>query len=506
MNGRLHHLPEKELIVTCTDHPIIIQGGLGAAVSSWPLAKAVSRTGQLGVVSGTGLDAVFMRRLQSGDAGGHIHRALAAFPFQDAAQRVWNRYYIPGGKASDVPFDTYPVPYPLMTAESLELCVVANFVEVHLAKEGHEGMIGINYMEKLQLPTLPALYGAMLARVDYVLMGAGIPRAIPGILDRFSKGLSAELSLDVQGADPSDRFVSSFDPEALFGRDRPTLRRPCFLAIVSSDVLATALARKASGRVDGFVVEGPTAGGHNAPPRGALRCNERGEPIYGPRDCPNLEVFRSLERPFWLAGSYDSPEKVAEALATRATGVQVGTAFAFCEESGLEPHAKRTAIEMCRHGVNVFTDPVASPTGFPFKVLCLPGTLSDADVYQRRRRCCDLGYLRQGYKKPNGSLGWRCAAEDVDVYVAKGGKQADTVGRKCLCNALLANVGLGQLRDSGDTELPLVTCGDNIRAILRFLPSPDAVSYPARHVVAQLLSGVTSASACCQPPHIGAPQ
>ena len=39
-------------------HPTIIQGGMGAGVSAWPLALAVSRAGQLGVVSGTALDLV----------------------------------------------------------------------------------------------------------------------------------------------------------------------------------------------------------------------------------------------------------------------------------------------------------------------------------------------------------------------------------------------------------------------------------------------------------------
>lgn len=44
--------------------PALIQGGMGVAVSSWPLALAVSAAGQLGVVPGTALDAVLARRLQ----------------------------------------------------------------------------------------------------------------------------------------------------------------------------------------------------------------------------------------------------------------------------------------------------------------------------------------------------------------------------------------------------------------------------------------------------------
>lgn len=475
--------------------PVIIQGGMGAAVSSWPLARAVAQTGQLGVVSGTGLDAVLARRLQLGDPGGHIRRALEDFPFPEAADRILARYYIPGGKPPDAPFSPHLVPHGLMTQEGMALCVVANYVEVHLAKKDHGGLVGVNYMEKLQLPTLPSLFGAMLAHVDYVLMGAGIPLAIPGILNRLVEGEPTELSLDVQGAGPSDRFVARLNPRELFGRDLPWLHRPRFLAIVSSAVLATALVRKATGHVDGFVIEGPTAGGHNAPPRGPLRLNDRGEPIYGPRDCPDLEVFRSLGRPFWLAGSYDSPERVVEAVNLGAAGVQVGTAFALCEESGLETGLKHSAIEICRQGIaDVFTDPVASPTGFPFKVLSLPGTLSDPDAYRSRPRCCGLGYLRQAYKKLDGSLGWRCPAEDVDAYVAKGGKTEDTIDRKCLCNALLANVGMGQVRSRGNEELPLVTCGDSIHHVVGFLPSPTSESYCAQDVVHRLLSGAVPVS------------
>ncbi|MDG4862734.1 hypothetical protein P8605_31820, partial [Streptomyces sp. T-3] len=52
--------------------PQVIQGGMGVGVSGWQLARAVSRTGQLGVVSGTALDAVLARRLQLGDPGGDV--------------------------------------------------------------------------------------------------------------------------------------------------------------------------------------------------------------------------------------------------------------------------------------------------------------------------------------------------------------------------------------------------------------------------------------------------
>lgn len=49
-----------------TDLLLLIQGGMGVGVSNWELAKAVSIEGQLGVVSGTGINTVFIRRLQDG--------------------------------------------------------------------------------------------------------------------------------------------------------------------------------------------------------------------------------------------------------------------------------------------------------------------------------------------------------------------------------------------------------------------------------------------------------
>jgi nitronate monooxygenase len=475
--------------------PIIIQGGMGVAVSAWQLARAVSVTGQLGVVSGTAIDAVLVRRLQMGDPGGHMRRGLAEFPYPGMAQRIIDRYFIPCGKLQDRPFTPTQVLPAKPTQEQLELVVVANFVEVFLAKDGHDGSVGINYLEKIQTPTLPSLFGAMLAGVDYVLMGAGIPRAIPGVLDRLLYGEPVELPLNVIGAGSDDNFVTRFDPMKFTSGEFPWLERPKFLAIVASATLATMLARKANGRVDGFVVEGPTAGGHNAPPRGQEQLNDRGEPIYGARDVVDLDAIGSLGRPFWLAGSYGSSGQVLSALDAGATGVQVGTAFAFCEESGLRRDIKDRVCQMCRDGESdVVTDPAASPTGFPFKVLQLDGSLSESSVYSQRERVCDLGFLRQGYRKSDGTIGWRCPGERTASYVRKGGDLNDTIGRKCVCNGLVSNVGLGQLRRDGQQEQPLVTCGNDVGSIARFLKTPNTTSYSASDVVEYLLSGVRTDS------------
>jgi NAD(P)H-dependent flavin oxidoreductase YrpB (nitropropane dioxygenase family) len=467
-------------------NPIIIQGGMGVAVSGWRLARAVSLTNQLGVVSGTALASVFSRQLQLGDPAGHLARAAAAFPLPAVVERVWRQYFVPGGKPATAPFKLNPVPVIHPGPALVELTVLANFAEVYLAKEGHAGVVGIIYLEKIQLPTLPSLYGAMLAGVDYVLMGAGIPRSIPGIMDQFARGEPAVLKIDVTGALPGDEGLSTFDPRTLFGGPAPVLARPKFLAIISSSTLALTLARKSTGRVDGFIVEGAVAGGHNAPPRGPLQLSPAGEPVYGPRDVPELAKIREIGLPFWLAGAYSRPGKLAEARQLGAAGVQIGTAFAFCDESGVAGELKRRILQLCRsESLRVFTDPLASPTGFPFKVLQLLGTLSEEVRYFARERNCDLGYLREVYRKEDGSTGYRCAGEPVEDYLRKGGALADTVGRKCLCNGLMATVGLGQVR-AARAEDPILTAGDEVAQLAHYLPA-NRDSYGAADVIRWLL-------------------
>ena len=468
--------------------PRIIQGGMGAGVSGWQLANAVSRTGQLGVVAGTALDVILARRLQLGDPGGHMRRGLCELPLPGIAGRILERYFVEGGKREDASFRSKPILSESPSCALDELTVAANFVEVFLAREGHAHPVGINYLEKIQLPTLPSLFGAMLAGVGYVCMGAGIPRAIPGILDRLAQGLPVELRLDVAGAERGETFRASFDPGELAGGRAPELARPRFLAIVASDVVANVLLRKSSGTIDGFVIEGATAGGHNAPPRGRAGLSPEGEPVYGPRDVPDLANLRAFGLPFWLAGSRAEPEQLEEALAQGAAGIQVGTAFAFAEESGIVPSWKARILAMSRAGeARVFTDPVASPTGFPFKVLQVGGTLSDANVSEARERLCDLGYLRQAYRRGDGSIGWRCSGEAVEDFEAKGGDAADTLGRRCICNGLLANIGLGQVRADGEGERPIFTSGDDVANVARFL-APGRSSYRAADVIDYLLA------------------
>jgi nitronate monooxygenase len=413
---------------------------------------------------------------------------MKAFPFPEMAKRIWDEYFIAGGKPAGAPYPISPMHQRRDLRKVVELCIVSNFVEVYLAREGHKNPVGINFMEKVQMPHLSSLYGAMLAGVGYVLMGAGIPLHIPGVMDALVLHHPVEYQLAVAGAPQGMDAAMHFDPADYAEGPLPLLDRPRFLAIVSSNTLATSMLRRASGRVDGFIIEGATAGGHNAPPRGKLQLNAAGEPIYSERDQADIAGFRTMGVPFWLAGGYGSARKVREALDQGAAGVQVGTAFAFTEESALRSDLKETLLAQAAAGTGeVFTDPQASPTGFPFKVALIDGSYSDPAVTAARTRICDLGYLRQAYATPDGGIGYRCAAEPVQNYLNKGGKVEDTVGRKCLCNALMANIGYQQPRKDGFIEPALVTVGDDLNTIAQFM-APGRTSYSAADVVESLLS------------------
>lgn len=456
---------------------------MGVGVSGWRLARAVSCSGQLGVVSGTALDNLLVRRLQDGDPGGHLRRAMARFPIPDIAESVLKRFFRAEGRPPETPYRLLSIHHHAARAERQLVTVLASFVEIFLAKEGHDHPVGMNLLTKVQLPNLALLYGAILAGVDVVLMGAGIPREIPGALDRLALHEPASLKLEIAGGPVVGPDRVTIEPRSFWGEaPPPPLERPRFLAIVASNSLATMLARKSSSRIDGFVIEGPTAGGHNAPPRGEPVFNTRGEPVYGSRDAVDLDAIATLGLPFWIAGGAGRPGQLRDVMRAGAAGIQVGTLFAYCEESGFDPAIKRSVLQAAERGqVDVVTDPNASPTGYPFKVVHWP---EEPDPEVTRERICDLGGLRTLYATPEGRIGYRCPAEPVEQYVAKGGQIEDTIGRRCLCNGLVAAVGLGQQRD--DTVEPaIVTSGDDLATIGTFLNGRE--TYTAADVIDWLL-------------------
>lgn len=473
--------------------PLIIQGGMGIGVSSVELARAVATKGHLGVVSGTAVWLSVCRKLQEGDLTGEIRWALEQFPCQKTAHEILEKYFIEGGKKPEQAYKQPPMFGLDNTPELNRLGIAAGFVEVLRAKKGHQGVIGLNLLEKLQIANLAPLYGAMLAGVDYVLMGAGIPREIPGVLDRLATHQPVQLSVPLEGARPGiENPKVSLDPQNI-GLEidfLKSIKRPYFFPIVSSATLALNLSKKATGKVDGFIIELPSAGGHNAPPRGPLKLNEKGEPIYGERDQVDFAKFRELGYPFWLAGGYSTPEKLKEALSLGASGVQIGSAFALSEESGVAPNLRTKIYDRILNAQNledlVHTDPLASPSGFPFKVFQVEGTVAIKEVYESRKRICDIGILRNAYVDEAGKVGLRCSSEPVDAYVRKHGNIEETKGRKCLCNALMGTIGLGQKRAWGE-ESPIVTFGSDLDGVFAYLRKVSRV-YKAGEFIDYLTS------------------
>ena len=475
--------------------PVIISGGMGIWISCWVMSRIVSMMGGMGIVSGTALDVVYVRILQDGDPGGHVRRAFAELirrqpGLAGPVTSLLKEYFIEGGRPAGTPYKAAPGgklnrvsfssdKHTSFWEPSLEfqiMTLAANFAEVWLAKEGHDGSVGINYLRKVERPLPWGLYGAMLAGVDYVAIGAGSPAEIPGIIRALSCHEETAMPLRVFGTDStSGDFALSLRPGILGTLGSAQLSTPKFLAIVSSFLLAHALASDPNSRPYGFIIERAVAGGHNAPP-GKKAFNEKGEPvvIYTDADRIDVKAIAGIGLPFWLAGAYGSPEGLKEALAMGATGIQFGTLAALSGQSGLAPELRLQALDLLKQGkLTIRTDGRASPSGFPFKVAEIPGTLSEETVLSARRRICDIGFLQSAYLTPEGDLSFRCPAENVDEYVRKGGKVPHTKGRVCLCNGLLATAGFPQTWPNGYKEPPIVTLGDDLdpaRKLLESLP------------------------------------
>lgn len=464
----------------------IIQGGMGVGVSTWKLARAVATAGEIGVVSGTAIDTVVVRELQQGDPHGR-RRALRAYPDAEIVDDLLDQFFVEGGVAPGTPYRLLPIHKFRPTVRSQRILSAAAFSEVYLAKEGHDGYVGINLLCELKRNTLAALYGAMLAGVDAVMMGAGIPLEEAKQLPLLARGEPARLRLEVDTTQaPADTgpFYYDLDPADLVPEPQP-LPQPDFFPIIASDVLARVLhAKLADGLVTGWIIEGPTAGGHNAPPRNK-QYDAAHNPVYDERDVANLDRITALGYPFFLAGGYGTPERLREALALGATGIQIGSLFSLADESGYPAaHKARLIRAIHQERLRVRTDGRISPTGFPFKVLELPDTNGEPATYAQRRRLCDLGYLQHAYVDANGKLLTRCPAEPIAAYARKGGDPADAERRGCLCNGLMANIGLGQIQKWG-AERPLFTGGDDLAALP--LGSIDHPSYTAQDVIDYLL-------------------
>jgi NAD(P)H-dependent flavin oxidoreductase YrpB (nitropropane dioxygenase family) len=239
-----------------------------------------------------------------------------------------------------------------------------------------------------------------------------------------------------------------------------------------ANYVANYLARDEVTRPDGFVIEAPTAGGHNAPPRGKLVLDDDGQPVYGPRDEVDPTKFLDLGLPFWLAGGWGSPSRLQEALALGAAGIQVGTLFAMSQDSGFRPDLReRLRTSLIDGTLRTRTDPLASPTGFPFKVAQLPdavGLVSCARSVRCLRPATCASFRRR-------QLDYRCASEPDHTFTRRAGPGGEG-GRVC-SEAQRPAAGLAGRVDSPRRRL------DGFR--------PPARGYDATTAIAWLRGGLT---------------
>ncbi|MCU0821642.1 MAG: hypothetical protein MUC95_04110 [Spirochaetes bacterium] len=487
----------------------LIQGGMGIYVSNWKLARAAAMSSPdviAGTVSGTALDQVYVRLLQEGDPGGHIKRAFDALDSitgSDFCGKLYERYHILGGKSPEARYrpsprfimrfengeshlpahisaDTGPVRL-MMHGDMIELLIASAFSEVWLAKEGHRGRIFINFLKKIEAPLVCSIYGAILAGADGIVVGAGNPDGLPALCGELSMHREVSMEFPVLYKEPGEKFILPFNPAKYISDElkKTPVRRPAFLSIVSHETLARALAESGSGAPDGLIIENHTAGGHNANPLGPLVTDELGQPVYGENDMADIRAIKKTRLPFWLAGGYDSSEKMMEALDAGANGIQSGTIYAFSEESGMLSGHRAAVFNELKQGKDdqsIIRTTMYSPTGFSFKVAVLNGTLSQDDVYIKRKRVCDIGLLQQvGLSKPdeNGmrKIFQRCPAAPLGIFVKKRGLPRNTEERRCLCNGLISGAGYAQVVENEDgtcsTEPPIVTAGGCLNGVRR---------------------------------------
>lgn len=441
-------------VIGASELPKVILGGMGVGISDRKLCKAAALAGEklgekvLPFVSGTGLPFVMVDRLQSGDQD--TVRALRIFDLKfnlKIGEKIIAKYpQRPVGEKHLLA----PRGEVLVTnrdgkkAEMEELAIASAFVEVYLAKEDHNNPIGINLLEKVQPMLLPTILGAIMAGVDHMEIGAGVPYEIPKVSDNFVNGKEASYKLDVTGL--KDGYMMTLDPKRFIGERK--LKKPKFYPIISLHVLAKVLSRIDG--VDGFIVAGNTAG-HRVNPRDKENGVIDGISHYADKDFPKLDVIKGLRDksgnpfPFWLAGGYAG--KLKEAIGLGATGVQVGTLFALCNESGMREDLKRQIREIIVNtpsedlGKLVVISRWTSPTDFSFCVAQVKNTLSDEEIYEGRTRSCKYACLPEYYVGSDGKIDSRCPAEPVEIYKRKGGKEEDTVGRRCLCEGLISTAG-----------------------------------------------------------------
>ncbi|MDD3312959.1 nitronate monooxygenase [Pseudodesulfovibrio sp.] len=199
-----------------------------------------------------------------------------------------------------------------------------------------DGLLGVNIMCALTNYS-DMVRTSIREGVDLIISGAGLPLDLPGYLREMKTELGKEL-------------------------------RTKLVPIVSSGRAASILCRKWTGKYDylpdGFVVEGPKAGGHLG-----FKPEQLDQPEYQLERIV-ADVIEAVtpyrekhikDIPVIAAGGVYTGEDIARFLELGASGVQMGTRFVATEECDADEAFKRAYINATKDDVTIIKSPVGMP-------------------------------------------------------------------------------------------------------------------------------------------------
>ena len=331
------------------------------------------------------------------------------------------------------------------------------------------------------MATPRAAYGAMLAGVDYVLMGAGIPREIPHLLDELAAHRRRSTSPSTSPAR---------DRRHVHGRPRPARPRSAthLPAAAPADVPRHRL-RARAGRLPRprRRAPAPTASSSRArapagtTPRRAARLvlDETGAAGLRPaRRRPTSPRSPPSACRSGSPGGYGTPGGAAPRRARPAPPASRSARSSRCARSPAStPSSASSCWSSCAPAPStVRTDAARLADRLPVQGRrSSPARSRTPAVYDARPRLCDLGYLRTPYRAQERRVGYRCPAEPVDVYVRKGGDPRGHRGTRSACATRSSPTSASaRHRTDGYVEKPLLTLGEELggaRHLLRRHPS-----------------------------------
>lgn len=223
--------------------------------------------------------------------------------------------------------------------------------EIQKAREMTSGLLAVNIMGVLS-NARDLVKAAVQGGIGIIVFGAGLPLALPAMAD------SADVAL---------------------------------VPVVSSERVARIILRSWDNRynrtVDGFILEGPLAGGHLGFTREQLDDPEHYSlekilPEILAAVAPYEEKFGQKIPVIVAGGIYDS-EDIKRMMAMGAAGVQLGTRFVCTEECGVSDEFKQAYIDSKPEDIMI----IKSPVGMPGRAL-RTGFLTDLEAGKKMKIRC----------------------------------------------------------------------------------------------------------------------